>query len=68
MSHDILQALPTIALFGLKLNRFPAALGALAFFLSWVADPMDFVVSNQSLSQRFNHNDSPEPYMGTDND
>ena len=29
----ILQALQTIALFGLKLNRFPAALGALTFFL-----------------------------------
>jgi hypothetical protein len=32
-SRSIFQALQTIALFGLKLNRFPAALGALIFFL-----------------------------------
>ena len=30
---QFLQAMQTIALFGLKLNRFPAALGALTFFL-----------------------------------
>jgi hypothetical protein len=32
-NQPISQALQTIALFGLKLNRFPAALGALIFFL-----------------------------------
>jgi len=32
-NQPIPQALQTIALFGLKLNRFPAALGALIFFL-----------------------------------
>ncbi len=31
------QALQTIALFGLRLNRFPAAIGALIFFLLLVA-------------------------------
>jgi hypothetical protein len=33
LNRPSLQALQTIALFGLKLNRFPAALGALIFFL-----------------------------------
>lgn len=31
------QALQTIALFGLRLNRFPAAVGALIFFLLFVS-------------------------------
>lgn len=35
--HSYTSALQTIALFGLKLHRFPAMLGALVFFILYVA-------------------------------
>ena len=60
------KALQAIGLFGLRLNRFPAAMGALLFFLLW--DHLfyrRFNFPSTSLSQRIDHDDPPQDELGT---